>query len=59
MLSADMGLYYDFTVDEDTSKVSGYVKDENGDTVVSCPGLTGVDAKGNTAGLNAGRLPKY
>ena len=39
--------------------MSGYVEDENGDMVVSCPGLTGVDAKGNTAGLNSGRLTKY
>ena len=51
MLSADMGLYYDFTVDKNTGRVSGYgdkrLKENEGkDRPVSCPGLTG-------------RLPKY
>ena len=46
MLSSDMGLYYDFTVDKNTGRVSGYgdkrLKENEGkDRPVSCPGLTG------------------
>ena len=37
MLSSDMGLYYDFTVDSETSRVSGYGVDGS----VSCLGLVG------------------
>ena len=34
MLSLDMGLYYDFTTNSNTSRVSGYTEDGS----VSCPG---------------------
>ena len=34
MLSVDMGLYYDFTTDTNTSRVEGYAEDGS----VSCPG---------------------
>ena len=52
MLSADMGLYYDFTVNEATSRVSGYGEDGK----ISCPGLIGTDSNGDKIpGLNAGR----
>ena len=34
MLSVDMGLYYDFTTDSNTSRVHGYTEDGS----TSCPG---------------------
>ena len=52
MLSADMGLYYDFTVNEATSRVSGYGQDGK----ISCPGLIGTDSNGKKIpGLNQGK----
>ena len=56
MLSADMGLYYDFTVDNNTSRVSGLGQDGS----ISCPGLVGKYPNGSDIpGLNKGGSPKY
>ena len=57
MLSADMGLYYDFTVDNDTSRVSGLGQDGS----ISCPGLVGTytDGKNISGVFNKGGSSKY